>query len=530
MKTTSYLAAALLATVLACGSNPGQTDTNEPQDVTNSDSLADSTADAVDGIDPDEGRDLAVDQESETVEDTGGELTVPDTVDEDGHDTNDIVEIIEPVPVPPHALCDMPAYELLPPGSLGDLVEFEPIPLLTLDADTINGLLDGFGFDAMSPVPYGAITYRYRYTTQDRGQQVEATGLMAFPANKDPFTDPLPILLYQHGTSGFSDPCAPSADENHFEMGALGPAFSSLGFVVIAPDYIGLNGFGDPATVRHGYLVGEQTAIGAWDAVRGGLKLLESIEGHPPVSNKVIIWGQSQGGHASLFTELWGPWYAPEFKVPGVVAQIPPTDLLPMMQNAMQEIDDPTGLLAVSVVTMQLWYGETADLETVFTNEDPYFVADVAPTLLFPEDKCGISIGVDIDDVTLETVFQPGFLQAAQTGDWDAIGPWKCYYLENSLAFTSVPVSRHTPTMMIYGENDTLLITDTQKDDFDRLCQAGYRLHHIECAGAGHTQAALWSLPEQFDWIRDRLDGKPTDAADECVYHDPVRCSATPEE
>lgn len=279
MKTTTYLTATLLATLVACGSGTAPTDTTEQPDAVVGDSIADSNDDIDEADGADQGRDSTTGSDNETSDDSSGEVTLPDTIDEDGHDTNDTNEDVVPIPEPPHALCDMPAYDLLPPGSLGDLVTFEPIPLLTLDADTINALLDSFGFSAMSPVPYGANTYRYRYTTQDRGQQIEATGLMAFPANKDPFTDPLPILLYQHGTSGFSDPCAPSADENLLEMGALGPAFSSLGFVVIAPDYIGMTGFGDPATVKHGYLVGEQTAIGAWDAVRGGLELLETIEG-----------------------------------------------------------------------------------------------------------------------------------------------------------------------------------------------------------------------------------------------------------
>lgn len=35
------------------------------------------------------------------------------------------------------------------------------------------------------------------------------------------------------------------------------------------------------------------------------------------------------------------------------------------------------------------------------------------------------------------------------------------------------------------------------------------RLEYIECQGASHTQGAIWSLPEQFSWVRDRLDGKP---------------------
>lgn len=453
------------------------------------------------------------------------EDTILDAVDDIGPD-------VQPVPEPPHANCGMPSYEFLPAGATGDLVESEMVSMLTLDAATINALLEQFEFSAMSPVPYGVVTHRFRYTTQDRGRPVEATGMLSFPYDSKPFTDPLPVLVYQHGTSGFSDPCAPSNEAFWLQDGALGPAVASLGYIVISPDYIGMNGFGDPSTVRHGYLVGEQTAIGAWDAVRGGLKLLDSLNVHPVASNDVVLWGVSQGAHASLFTELWGPWYAPEFNVRAVVALVPPTDLFALLKKALESINDSTGLLAVSVITMKLWYEPEQGLDLVFTNEEPYFIARDAPSYLFPTEECKISIGqdVDINALTLNQLFTQTAIDAASDDNWQAIAPWDCFYRENALSTTSVQPSRFTPTLMVYGEIDDLVDTASQRPDFETLCGMGYRLDYLECVGAGHSQAALWSLPEQFQWIRDRLAGVPLPESELCQVQLPVQCSATPVE
>lgn len=510
----------LVAGVAGCGGTQDNPDTGVSEDVADvTDATISDTADV--NVTDDGDRDTTDTVEPVDATDAEQADVAPDADDD-----------IPVVPEPPHALCGMPAYDFLPPGTVGNLVASESVGMLTLDADTINALLSQFEFSAMSPVPYGTATYRFRYTTQDRGQQIEATGLMSFPVGTEPFTEPLPVLVYQHGTSGFSDPCAPSNEAFWLEDGALGPAVASLGFVVVSPDYIGMNGWGAPSTVRHGYLVGEQTAIGAWDAVRGGLELLDTIPNHPPASNDVVLWGVSQGAHASMFTELWAPWYAPEYDVKAVVALVPPTDILALMKKAVSSISDTTALLAVSLVTMNLWYGEQARLDEVFTNEEPYFVATEAPKYLFPTDTCEISIGyeVNLEDLTLEDAFTQNVIDAGATSEWDKIAPWDCFYLENSLSFTSVPAARHTPTLMIYGEIDEMVDTTAQRPDVTRLCNMGYQIDYMECAQGTHTRAALWSLPEQFEWIRARLAGTPVPEEEICEIQAPVTCSAQPVE
>lgn len=457
---------------------------------------------------------------------TGGDTADGD--EETDGDTDEAESETE-TPALPMAHCRMTDYTLLPTDGMGSLLDYEEISIWDLSAAAMDGLLASAGYDAVSPVPYGAKLYRLRYTSQDRGQAVEATAILGLPRSEGPLPESLPVALNTHGTSGFSDPCAPSHDNNVLEGPAIPALLASMGYIAVAPDYIGMNGFGEGATVRHGYLVGEQTAIGSWDAVRAAEALVTELDGPVAMQKAVIPWGGSQGGHAALFVELLAPYYAPEYSVPAVVAMIAPSDLLAVFVDAALNIRPGTGLLTISLITMSIWYGATDKLADVLTNEEPYFFADKALELIFPEEVCELGEDIEIDSIGVEDLFSPNFLENVAQGQWDGLGPYPCFYLENSLATSSVPPLRFTPTLMTYGENDDLVPTALMREDFSRLCGMGYKLEYLECAGAGHSEGAIWSLPEQFAWVAERLAGTPQNEAAVCAVTSPVCCQGSPE-
>ncbi len=435
-----------------------------------------------------------------------------------------------PTPRPdlPLAACDMAPYPMVPRSEVGHLVDWEELPMFDLSASAVDALLAAGDFEALSPVPYGCRVFRFRYTTQDRGEIVEATALLGVPANAVMPPTPFPYALYLHGTTGFSDPCAPSA------MMPDGPSqaalVAALGFIGVAPDYIGMVGMGEPSTTTHGYLVGEQVAIGSWDALRAGQELLDGplaplgVQG----GDQTVLWGGSQGGHAALFTELYGPYYAPEFSVAGVVAAVPPSALLPLVEIAVASFGDPTISMTAVVTTMRAWYGAPDDLYGVFTNEDPFYLADNAESYVFVEDECNPGDGLYADSV--DDIYVQSFIDAVLEGRWEDIEPWTCYFEENSLATSSVPPLRFTPTLMAYAEDDTLVVTAPQREDFQRLCKMGYQLEYRECMNASHTEGALWSLPYQLEWLRDRLAGIEIPPEKLCQVSPPVCCAASPED
>ncbi len=437
-----------------------------------------------------------------------------------------------PPPARPHdelpvAACGMPAYELIDPDELGAVLLFEALPFWDRTAAQLNALVTTATGYSVFTLPYGVKIWRLRYTTQDRGEAVEATALVVVPRGDGALDGPLPIALHAHGYSGNVDECAPSHPD-HNMVGPMVPAlFGAMGFVVVAPDYIGMNGFGEGATVRHAYLVGEQVALGSWDAVRAARAALLSLDTPVRTAPRVIPWGGSQGGHGALFIEHYGPYYAPEFEVPGVIALVPPIDLLPIWRYSAAVLRASSGLFTMTLATMNEWYGRQGDLRDVLTNEEPYFIADNIVETIYPVGQCSIP---DVPEVSeASEVFTAESIAAIAAADWDALAPWSCYYRENSLPHTSVPPRRFTPTLVVYSENDELVLPEEVRGDFEHLCERGWPLEYLECAGAGHTEGAAWSLPEQLAWAQARLAGEPLAEERRCAVAPPTICSLSPE-
>src|SRR6202008_1018688 len=74
------------------------------------------------------------------------------------------------------------------------------------------------------------------------------------------------------------------------------------GYVVTATDYPGMGAHGDPS-----FLVGVSEGNAVLDSVRAA----RAIDG-AHASNKLLLWGHSQGGHAALFGAQNAPTYAPD--------------------------------------------------------------------------------------------------------------------------------------------------------------------------------------------------------------------------
>ena len=103
--------------------------------------------------------------------------------------------------------------------------------------------LNGLGW--LTPTRHDVTTWRIRYSTQDRGEIVEASALVSVP-NVAQGTA-LGTVLWTHPTSGFTDACAPSVNA----VEGLAPPIvqAARGYVAVAPDYLGLLAGGDAPEV-----------------------------------------------------------------------------------------------------------------------------------------------------------------------------------------------------------------------------------------------------------------------------------------
>jgi hypothetical protein len=141
-------------------------------------------------------------------------------------------------------------------------------------------------------IQYGARFYKVTYTTQDlSGAQDTVSGLVVVP---DDDTDIYPRLVYQHGTSSSKDNVPSRYGQPGGGEGDIPAFFASMGFVALAPDYLGL---GD-SDEFHPYVHADSESWVAQDMLRAFEELEAQINTH--TNEQLFMTGYSQGGHASM--------------------------------------------------------------------------------------------------------------------------------------------------------------------------------------------------------------------------------------
>ncbi len=424
--------------------------------------------------------------------------------------------------------CGLADYDWLPAEQVGDVVAFEEVDDLRMSAGALNAVLEAAGYEQFTPLPYGGRVFTLRYTTQDKGRLVEATGAVAVPWEDGGRAEAYPRVLLLHGTTGFTSACAPSRQADSDGLTVL--LLAAHGWVVVTPDYIGLDAGADPdqpPPVPHAYLGVEQVAVGALDMLRATEALLSAeLSDLARPTSQYALWGGSQGGHAVFACDRLAPLYAPEFSFQAAMALVPATDVQGLAAYGLSSTNPATAGLAASLISLHRWYEGDAPVDGLLTDQAP---AHLASALLPAMDE-SCSPGDIIqgaDDVA--QIFQPATIQAAREDRLDSLDPWGCYLRENSFATSRIPLRSRTPILFGLGELDDLVDTATERADFDRLCEMGYALEYLECADAGHNDMMVWSLPEQIAWLRARLAGEAPAPGDVCQRKAPQRCSMQPE-
>ena len=148
--------------------------------------------------------------------------------------------------------------------------------------------------------PGGGDAFRIMYgSTGLNGEPIQVSAAIFIPPG-DPPAGGRNVIAWAHPTSGVVETCAPSLMPDVAGMVWGLPDMLAKGYVVVATDYPGL---GSPGI--HPYLFG----------VSEGRAVL-------------VVWGHSQGGHASLYTGELAASYAPDLKLVGVAAAAPATYLV----------------------------------------------------------------------------------------------------------------------------------------------------------------------------------------------------------
>src|SRR5690606_3165882 len=107
------------------------------------------------------------------------------------------------------ARCGAPSYVWLRDETLGDVVSRELTARYR--ASALSSLAAAAGVTLPAPPEHDVQIETLVYRTQDRGAPVQSTALIAYPSDLEARTD-VPILLFLHGTSGFTRGCGPTSD------------------------------------------------------------------------------------------------------------------------------------------------------------------------------------------------------------------------------------------------------------------------------------------------------------------------------
>jgi len=134
--------------------------------------------------------------------------------------------------------------------------------------------------------------YKIKYKTTDvDGSEIVASGVVFVPQGDAE----MPIVSYQHGTISNNDNAPSNVESLGNDEYTIMAAFSSFGFVVSMPDYIG---YGASVASEHPYEHGNSLGSTSYDMLKATKEFLTNEE--VKANNKLFLLGYSEGGYATL--------------------------------------------------------------------------------------------------------------------------------------------------------------------------------------------------------------------------------------
>lgn len=336
--------------------------------------------------------------------------------------------------------------------------------------------------DPIRDTPPGMQAWRVQYWTVNRNSApLQVSGIVAAPQEAIP-PRPRRVIAWTHGAWGVAEKCAPSLSPNFFTATAALDAIRE-GYVVVAPDYPGL---GSPTT--HPFLVGGDTAHSVLDAVRAARDIPGAAAG-----SSFAVWGESQGGHAALWTATSARSYAPDLTLVGTAAAAPPTDLA---ANLREGSDKNARALLLSF-TLHSWsqlYG--FPLGSIVNRPNQGIVRRLAQNncvSLDQKPKLGTILGI----VTVA--------RATRNKDIAKIEPWGSFARSNSVDPARVP----GPLLIAQSDADSIVAPAVTRKFAKAVCRRGTKLRWIDMPGTDHGASARDSAVVTLAWIGARFDGQP---------------------
>lgn len=337
-------------------------------------------------------------------------------------------------------------------------------------------------------LPENGDVTRILYTTRDAvSRPAVASALVIVPT--DPPAGPRPVIVWNHGTTGVAQGCAPSlrdASATKWSIPALEQALKA-GWVVVASDF---SGQGAPGA--YPYLIGKGEARSSLDAVLAASELRTDLT----LSPDTVVWGHSQGGHAALWTTAIAEDYAPGIDVKGTAVVAPVADPPALARELLS--GPSNAMLSVITSWVLVPYSETyADVHL-----DDYIAEGSRSIVLEMTQRCPSEPGVVVSVLTALGVSEDRPLYNADLTD-GALG--------RRLAENAMTEPLGTPMLVAWGADDEVIPPQLQRDYVQKLCAEGQPVRWATYAGYDHLRPILPKsrfLPVLYSWTKNLLEGR----------------------
>ncbi len=236
----------------------------------------------------------------------------------------------------------------------------------------------------------------------------------------------------------------------------------------------------------HPYLVGESEGRAVLDIVRAA-RSMPAIN----ASNRVAIWGHSQGGQAALFAGLIARSYAPDLNLVGVAVAAPATELATFMR------EDLGSAGGKNLTAMTLWSWDRVFGAPMRRIVEPQAI----PAVDRLAEACIESIGDLLVRRRLERPLEADFLIVRNPAD---VEPWR------ALAAANTPgiLPHDIPLFVAQGSADLLVRPEVTMNYVARSCRDGVRVSLLVLPGVGHGFAGRDSARSAVEWIAARFAGR----------------------
>lgn len=314
--------------------------------------------------------------------------------------------------------------------------------------------------------------------------QLTTSGAIFLPKGTPPASG-WPVIAWAHGTVGIGDNCAPSRNPRSERDAQYLNSWLKEGYAVVATDYQGL---GTPGP--HAYLNSRAAAYSTLDSVRAALSSKAL-----PLSDKIVIVGQSQGAAAAFATAGYAAEYAPELKILGTVATGTPHSGRPSKDGKIAYRASRAEQERVDTSIAYILY-----VAAVANQSQPRLPAEAVLT-----DK-GLSAMRAAETSCVHQMFD--VIKKEQLS-------WTNTFKSDFMSYYAQPFSKgqfptfkiNTPVFLGIGGADRDAPTRFQQDLAEQSCEAGTVIEAHTYPGMDHSQAVNSSFPDSRLFVRKLFQG-----------------------